>query len=130
VVVDRYSNDGSFEKLKEIADITIQGDWNRGEARQKALEICTGDIVVSHIDTDEQVQPIISDILRAYIKKPRKFALSLGGCLISWKEIIKPFGYKPYHRGEDLDLLERLYEKGKLRSIKGAPKPTIHIRGS
>lgn len=53
----------------------------------------------------------------------------MGGCLISWKEIIEPFGYKPYHRGEDFDLLERLYEKGKLRSVQGI-KPVIHVCGS
>lgn len=80
VVVDRFSNDGSFEKLKHIADIAVQGNWNRGQARQKALELCSGDIVINHIDTDEEIQPIVAEILSAYIKKVRRneFALSWG----------------------------------------------------
>ncbi|GAH79627.1 unnamed protein product, partial [marine sediment metagenome] len=58
VVVDRYSKDGSHEKLKEIADIIVQGDWNRGAARQKAMELCSGDIIINHLDCDMTVEPI------------------------------------------------------------------------
>jgi len=129
VVVDRFSDDGSFELLREVADISIQGSWNRGEARQKALELCTGDVVINHIDTDEQIQPIAALIIDQYIKTLGNYALSTNGFLIAWSWIVKPIGYGSYHRGEDLHLLEKLYEKGKLRFLKGV-KPTLHVRGN
>lgn len=131
VVVDRYSKDGSYEKLKEIADIIVQGDWNRGAARQKAMELCSGDIIINHLDCDMTVEPICKKLIGLYTKyvKSTDFALATHGFLIGWREIIMSAKYLPCHRREDLNYHDQLYKKNKLRTLYGHPKPCIHKHG-
>src|SRR5665647_3308215 len=101
VVCDNFSKDGSREILEEYArnrkiKLIIEHS-NRGRGRQIAFEYSKGDYIISGIDTDDVIRPVLKDVLREYHEKhegymlqfetiyivPRHLVIAVGG----WRDL-------------------------------------------
>jgi len=130
IVVDRYSNDGTYELLKDIADIIVQEDSYRGQARQKAMELSHGDVLINHLDIDEEIQPLTKEIIKRYISKKRNYCLSCNGFLIGYRDLMFKAKYPNVHICEDRMFLRQLYDLNILKCLKGCSKPVLHTWGT
>jgi len=89
VVVDGYSTDGSFEKLKQIADVIEQQEPCKGRQRQRALELCSGDYIIDLVDTDQIILPDFVRVVNRYLELKPPYALNTDGCMISRRGMIR-----------------------------------------
>jgi len=115
VVVDGGSNDGSWEKLQQIADVAVQQQPCKGRQRQRALELCTGDYIIDLVDTDQQILPGLPWVVNQYLKLDPPYALNTNGCLISKKGLIKE--WPPLCKAPDKLVWFYLANKGLLKHL-------------
>jgi glycosyltransferase involved in cell wall biosynthesis len=119
VIVDNFSNDGSYEILSEYAAKNqiklIQSRCSRGRGRQIAFENSFGDYVISGMDLDDIFKPFLIPAVKSYHETcegkllqfrqrtvsiaPRKLIVQLGG----WRDV---------NYGEDADLFLRAKNAG------------------
>jgi len=118
VLVDNYSDDGSYEKLKEITDIHCQMESTRGEARNKCLELCSGDVTVDQIDTDQEPQPVLADIINWYCDNMPEWCLNTNGCMINNANTVKGLKFGDHQSGEDKCLWDKLIDRGLYKHIQ------------
>jgi len=114
VLVDNGSDDGSWEKLKEIADIAVQRKTTRGEARNLCLELSSSEFTIDCLDTDQKPRPVLGKIAKWFSKKNPDFCLTTNGCMISRRDLIVDIGFGNHQAGEDKYLWDRLIDRGKL----------------
>lgn len=116
VLVDKYSDDGSFGILEEISDTVVQEESNRGEARNTCMEIAEGDVFVDMLDTDEEAYSILADVVNWYVSEMPDWCLVTNSPMINRKDILSEVeGWGNYHAGEDRFLWQRLIDIGKYR---------------
>jgi len=121
IVVDNFSNDGTLEYLRQLADEgkirLIVKKCNRGEGRQIALKEARGRYVIARVDVDTVHNPVFNEILKLYIEKEAEigeFVLN-AGVLVSTKDfLLKIGGWRPLQWGENYELYKRLTDMGKL----------------
>lgn len=127
VVVDDCSTDGSAEKLEKVADIFIQEETNRGEARNLALVNSTGEYCLEQLDTDQRIEPLMVTMVKWYMENSPNFALKAGG-IISRRDIIGKYGWESVQFAEDKYLWDRLIENNELKFVR--LKTLVHPEGS
>lgn len=116
VLVDKYSDDGSFECLKEMADVIKQEESNRGEARNTCLEIANADVFVDMLDTDEVAFPVLADVIDWYVEEMPDWCLATDAHMINRKDILREIGgWGNYHAGEDRLLWQKLIDTDNYR---------------
>jgi len=118
VVSDNFSTDGSREILEEYArngkiKLIIQHS-NRGRGRQIAFENSKGDYIISGIDTDDVIKPVLKDVLRLFHEKHEGNMLSFGTIHIIPRHLVIAIGgWRDLHWGEDVDFAYRIESMGK-----------------
>jgi glycosyltransferase involved in cell wall biosynthesis len=126
VLVDSYSDDNSYEELKQIADKHEQYDsplgppehCSRGEARNRCLELCNGEMTVDQVDTDQKPQPVLSEIVNWYADKNPDYCVNTNGCIINKYDIVKDIGYGNFQSGEDKHLWSHLVKKSSYKFLQ------------
>jgi len=119
VISDNCSTDGSLEILEEYAKSgkikLIVERSSRGQGRQIAFENSVGTYILSGIDTDDLIKPVLKDILRLYHEKHEGFMLSFGTFhIIPRKLVIEIGGWRNLQWGEDVDFAKRIESSGKI----------------
>jgi glycosyltransferase involved in cell wall biosynthesis len=119
VISDNCSTDGSLEILEEYAKSgkikLIVERSSRGQGRQIAFESSVGTYILSGIDTDDFIKPVLKDILRLYHEKHEGFMLSFGTFhIIPRKLVIEIGGWRNLQWGEDIDFAKRIESIGKI----------------
>jgi glycosyltransferase involved in cell wall biosynthesis len=118
VVSDNFSTDGSREILEECArngkiKLVIEHS-NRGRGRQIAFENSNGDYIISGIDTDDVIKPVLKDVLRLYHEKHEGYMLSFGTIHIIPRHLVIALGgWRDLQWGEDVDFAKRIEAMGK-----------------
>jgi glycosyltransferase involved in cell wall biosynthesis len=118
VVSDNFSTDGSREILEDYArngkiKLIIEHS-NRGRGRQIAFENSNGDYIISGIDTDDVIKPVLKDVLRLYHEKHEGYMLSFGTIhIIPRHLVIATGGWRDLQWGEDIDFTNRIVSMGK-----------------
>lgn len=119
ILVDNYSDDGSYEKLSKIADHKVQAITTRGEARNIALMMSNNEVIVECLDTDQIPQESLKELVRWYLGTRPDFCLNTNGCMINTRDMVIDVGYgAEFQTGEDKYLWDWLIERGKLRHVK------------
>ena len=125
VISDNCSTDGSLEILKEYAKsgkikLIIERS-SRGKGRQIAFENSVGTYILSGIDTDDLIKPLLKDILRTYHEKHEGFMLSFGTFhIIPRQLVIEIGGWRDLQRFEDTDFSKRIQSIGKIHYFKNS----------
>ena len=119
VVSDNFSTDGSREILEEYAEngkIKLIIEYsNRGRGRQIAFENSKGDYIISGIDTDDVIKPVLKDVLRLYHEKHEGYMLSFGTIHIIPRHLVIDIGgWRDLQWGEDVDFAFRIESMGKI----------------
>lgn len=116
VIVDNYSDDGTFEILLEYSRFypirVYRYRCSRGLGRQIAFRFSRGEYVL-YADLDTIYNPqILKSIIKKYLedKTTKEKCLSIIKCpFLCPKKVIEEIsGFKPLNRSEDVDLLTRL----------------------
>jgi len=123
VISDNCSTDGSLEILEEYARNgkikLIVEHSSRGKGRQIAFESSIGTYILSGIDTDDIIKPVLKDILRIYHEKHEGFMLSFGTFhIIPRKLVIEIGGWRDLQRFADIDFAKRIELSGKIHYFK------------
>jgi len=112
VVVDNYSNDGSLRLLKKLSDdgrirlVTMK--CTRGRGRQLALTASTGDYVISSVDLDDEIKPLLREAVRLYHEFFEGFFMYMDGFSIAPRKLIEDIGgWRDLQCGEDWDVWVR-----------------------
>lgn len=127
ILVDNYSDDGSYETLVPITDIVIRKNCDRGEARNLALEHGSGKVTLDQLDTDQTPQPELAQIINWYHNEMPYYCINTNGCMINNREIVEKFGFGDYQSGEDKYLWDRLIEDGSYKFLQvNTAKHIIH----
>ncbi|MUN28497.1 glycosyltransferase [Sulfuracidifex metallicus] len=111
VIVDSYSTDGTYEKLKEIEkefNLTIlRFKSSRGIGRGIALKHCPDNSVTAYIDLDVTYTPAFRKIVKSGIKNA--LILHEANTFIGVKEEILSRGnWKDLNSGEDREFFSRM----------------------
>jgi glycosyltransferase involved in cell wall biosynthesis len=73
VIVDNFSEDGTYEILKEFESShgvkLVRRRCSRGLGRQTALENANGDYIIANLDLDDVFMPVFREILTNYHRK-------------------------------------------------------------
>jgi glycosyltransferase involved in cell wall biosynthesis len=133
VVSDNCSNDGSLEILEEYAKTgkikLIVAPSSRGQGRQIAFENSVGTYIISDIDTDDFIKPVLKDILRLYHEKHEGFMLAFGTLhIIPRKLVVEVGGWRNLQYYEDVDFAKRVELIGKIHYFEDSQ--AIIVRGS
>jgi len=120
--VDSYSNDGTLEYLKDLADkgiIKLIGKkCKRGEGRQTALLNSSGHYIMEKIDMDNVYNPILKNLLETYITKEKEigeFGLACNAVLVSTRSLLlKIGGWHSLQHTEHPEIYKRLLDIDKL----------------
>jgi glycosyltransferase involved in cell wall biosynthesis len=126
VIVDGGSTDGSIEKLREFEDAddrvrVFVEESNLGEGRQIAMESCTGDAVVEHLDTDREYQNL-REYLNLYEsladEHENLFLMTLDSVYLTSPDVSEMMGgWPPISRAE-----ERVYTDRAIESVNVTPR--------
>lgn len=132
VIVDNYSNDGTYELIKNMAEFydnihIFRERSNRGLGRQKAFEKTTGQYTLS-IDLDDI---LLDSTYRMMIEKYEMFLkknIIIDG--MSRRDIIENIGgWRSLNAGEDYELSARAIKEGyrlfSIPAIKVSPYENI-----
>jgi len=119
VVSDNFSTDGSREILEEYAKngkIKLIIEYsNRRRGRQIAFENSKGDYIITGIDTDDVIKPVLKDVLRLYHEKHEGYMLSYGTIHIIPRHLVITIGgWRDLQWGEDVDFAKRIESMGKI----------------
>lgn len=119
IVVDNYSNDGTFEALEETGSTQIKllrRKCRRGKGRQIAFENSTGKYIIANMDMDDTFKPVLQNLLDSYHRKcDGKLLAVFKGSLdqvnifqnitVGPRDIIRSIGgWRNLQWGEDWDL--------------------------
>lgn len=116
VVIDNYSKDGTYEKLKKMDGVFVkQARCNRGEGRNLALKIitdmCNDDDMLLYVDLDtiykDKFIKIINDARR--LIRPNELYVRT---MLSFAKVNKTLNWKPLNYGEDWERLARAKRAG------------------
>jgi glycosyltransferase involved in cell wall biosynthesis len=119
VIVDGGSTDGSIEKLREFEKSddrvrVIVEESNLGEGRQIAMDRCTGDAVVEHLDTDreyESIQEYLSLYERLADEHEDLFLMTLDSVYLTSPTVSEMMGgWPPISRAEERVYTDRAIE--------------------
>ncbi|MCG1003033.1 glycosyltransferase family 2 protein [Halobacterium noricense] len=134
IIVDGGSTDGSIEKLQSFDDDRIEvivEKSNLGEGRQIAMNRCSGDAVVEHLDTD-RVYGDLTQYLDLYEtlreEHPNLFLMTLDSVYLTSPEVSHQIGgWPPISRAEERvytdraitteEITPRLYPESKSQEI-------------
>lgn len=133
VVVDSFSNDGSFEVLQKFHDEgairLMRRKCSRGLGRQIAFENSKGEYVIANMDLDDTFRPVLSKTLDFYLAKTKGKVLrvtdAMKGSDVPWHRqavtiaprgvVSSVGGWRDLNWGEDWDLWERAARVGVYR---------------
>jgi len=111
VVVDSYSTDGTYEKLKQIEkdfNLTIlRFKSSRGSGRGIALKHCPNNSITAYIDLDVTYTPAFRKIVKSGIKNASILGEAMTFIGIK-EEIISRGNWKDLNSGEDWEFLSRM----------------------
>jgi len=118
VIVDNYSNDGSFEILRDYASLygnirVLRQKCSRGLGRQIAYKNSQGKYLIT-VDMDtEYLSKKLCDFLLAHKQSKLKDTYVLktweSFCIYPRHAVDKVEGWRDYNIGEDMDILARLF---------------------
>ena len=134
VVSDNFSTDGSREILEEYArngkiKLIIEHS-NRGRGRQIAFENSNGEYIISGIDTDDVIKPVLKDVLRLYHEKYEGRMLSFGTIhIIPRHLVIAVGGWRDLEWGEDVDFHKQIASMGKSHYFPDATACIVGKKG-
>jgi glycosyltransferase involved in cell wall biosynthesis len=134
VVCDNFSTEGSREILEEYAKkgkikLIIEHS-SRGKGRQIAFENSIGNYIISGIDTDDVIKPVLRDVLRLYHEKHEGYMLSFGTIhIIPRHLVIAVGGWRDLQWGEDVDFTKRIAFIGKSHYFPDASR-IVEKKGS
>jgi len=130
VVVDNYSNDGTFETLMEYANrcnniVLYRCKCSRGYGKQIALELSRGEYVIPFVDPDELIDAkMLRLTIEGYLKSRYRDQKATG--LVYPRYTLEEVGWRDLNRGEDNDHLARLYYRDLLVTVpKRKPKRNV-----
>ena len=122
VVVDGGSSDGTVAKLRELESedervrvVALDPDPDRrlGADRQRSIEECSGEYVLTQLDVDDVYEPIIEDFVAIYHDFESgvdgDFLLSGTGINMAPKSLYLEIPYRNLASSEDRDLWRRLF---------------------
>lgn len=122
VVVDGGSTDGTGIELRRLEAeddrvrvFTLAPDPERrlGADRQRSIEECEGEYVLTQLDVDDVYEPIIEDFVSIYHDLEngidREFLLSGTGINMAPKSLYQAIPYRNLASSEDRDLWRRLF---------------------
>lgn len=122
VVVDGGSTDGTVEVLRRLEGqddrvrvVALDTDPDRrlGADRQRSIEECDGEYVLTQLDVDDVYEPVIEDFVRIYHDlEPGvdgDFLLSGTGINMAPKSLYLEVPYRNLASSEDRDLWRRLF---------------------
>lgn len=132
VICDNCSTDGSIEIIEGFAkDKQIKlvvRPSNRGQGRQIAFENSVGKYILSGIDTDDVIKPVLKETLRLYHEKHEGYMLSFGTfCIIPRRLVTAVGGWRDLQYLEDMDFAKRIELMGKIHYFPDSSH--IIIRG-
>ncbi len=113
VMVDQMSTDGSLnilERYKEAGLIKLyhQRVRNRGVGRQYAFESSNGEYVISSVDMDDELKPLLMDATRFYHEFFEGYFMHMVGFSIAPRRLIEEIGgWRDLQCGEDWDVWVR-----------------------
>jgi len=119
VISDNCSTDGSIEIIEGFAKNRkiklIVRPSSRGQGRQIAFENSVGDYILSGIDTDDVIKPVLKETLRLYHEKHEGYMLSFGTFHIVPRRLVTAVGgWRDLQFGEDVDFAKRIELIGKI----------------
>ncbi|EJN61250.1 glycosyltransferase family 2 protein [Halogranum rubrum] len=122
VVVDGGSTDGTGIELRRLEAeddrvrvFTLDPDPDRrlGADRQRSIEECEGEYVLTQLDVDDEYEPVIEDFVSIYhdfeAGIDREFLLSGTGINMAPKSLYLDIPYRNLASSEDRDLWRRLF---------------------
>ncbi|SEO82230.1 Glycosyl transferase family 2 [Halogranum amylolyticum] len=122
VVVDGGSTDGTVERLRELEAeddrvrvVALDPDPDRrlGADRQRSIEECDGEYVLTQLDVDDVYEPVVEDFVSIYhdleAGVDREFLLSGTGINMAPKSLYLELPYRNLASSEDRDLWRRLF---------------------
>ncbi|SFL61198.1 Glycosyl transferase family 2 [Halogranum rubrum] len=122
VVVDGGSTDGTGIELRRLEAeddrfrvFTLDPDPERrlGADRQRSIEECEGEYVLTQLDVDDEYEPVIEDFVSIYhdfeAGIDREFLLSGTGINMAPKSLYQAIPYRNLASSEDRDLWRRLF---------------------
>jgi glycosyltransferase involved in cell wall biosynthesis len=81
VIIDNYSEDGTYEVLKEFEKLhgvkVVQEKSSRGQGREFALEHASGQYVIANLDLDDVFHPVLKEIVKGYHAKAEGMVLAI-----------------------------------------------------
>ncbi|NON61552.1 glycosyltransferase family 2 protein [Acidianus sp. RZ1] len=132
VIVDSFSTDGTYEKLKELEkdyNLTIlRLKSSRGKGRDYALRHCPEGSFTAYVDLDVTYNKNLEKAITLEIDKA-SFGTRMQFTITSFRDtIIKYGGWKDLLIGEDVELLTRLGIKIYVPILLGINRPFNGIR--
>ena len=122
VVVDGGSTDGTVEKLRELEAeddrvrvVALDPDPDRrlGADRQRSIEECEGEYVLTQLDVDDVYEPVVEDFVSIFHDLEKgvghEFLLSGTGINMAPKSLYLEIPYRNLASSEDRDLWRRLF---------------------
>lgn len=122
VVVDGGSTDGTVEKLRELEAeddrvrvVALDPDPDRrlGADRQRSIEECEGEYVLTQLDVDDVYEPVVEDFVSIYhdfeAGLDHDVLLSGTGINMAPKSLYLEIPYRNLASSEDRDLWRRLF---------------------
>ncbi|WP_129115807.1 glycosyltransferase [Halegenticoccus tardaugens] len=134
VVVDGGSTDGTVARLRALSDaydslrvVALDPDPDRhlGADRQRSIEECRGEYVLTQLDVDDRYDPVVRDFVKIYrdleAGADRPFLLSGTGINAAPRDLYLEHPYRNLASAEDRDLWRRLFAAGKIRWLEHEP---------
>lgn len=123
VVTDDRSKDGTWEILERFQreapfDVTIvRNEENLGSTAncEKALSLCTGDVLLPSDQDDVWLPGKLAAIERAFAKNPRA-TVAIGDCIVV-KEDLRPLGYSMFEAHSYTPALRELMARDPIRVL-------------
>lgn len=122
VVVDGGSDDGTVDRLRaletdydalRVVALDPEPDRRLGADRQRSIEECEGEYVLTQLDVDDRYEPIIEDFVRIYhgleAGVDHRFLLSGTGINMAPRSLYLDVPYRNLASSEDRDLWRRLF---------------------
>lgn len=125
IVVDSFSNDGSYEILQRYTHSIhlFQKKCSRGEGRQFAFEKSSGDYIISNMDMDEVFAPVLPSVLSLYHKTCEGKLLRIARPTNEWHAgsisimprslVVQLGGWRDLQNSEDVDMYSKAAKEGK-----------------
>jgi glycosyltransferase involved in cell wall biosynthesis len=112
VVVDNCSTDGSLQMLEKLSGEgrlrLVTRKCTRGVGRQLAFTESKGDYVISSVDLDDEIKPLLRDAVKVYHERFEGSLMLMQGFSIAPRKLLEDIGgWRDLQTGEDWDLWDR-----------------------